>query len=79
MVWYGPIANTYVLELPQNCSKAMESRLYQFSVFALYQLSLLLGIFLLPVALVAQKLGVPFPVHRVIIRLKEAYQHASPN
>jgi len=37
----------------------MESRLYQLGVFALYQLSLLLGIFLLPVALAAQKLGVP--------------------
>jgi hypothetical protein len=57
----------------------MESRLYQFGVFALYQLSLLLGIFMLPIALVAQRLGVPLPLHRVLIRLDEAYEHATPN
>ncbi|MCU4799502.1 hypothetical protein OB920_03830 [Halobacteria archaeon HArc-gm2] len=67
------------MELPQKVAKAMESRLYQLGVFALYQLSVLLGIFLLPVALAAQKLGVPLPLHRVLNRLDEAYDHATPN
>ena len=57
----------------------MESRLYQFGLFALYQLSLFAGIFLLPVALVARKLGVPIPAHRVVVRLNEAYERARPN
>ena len=57
----------------------MESRLYQLGVFALYQLTLLLGIFMLPLALVARKLGIPIPVHRVVMRLDEAYERATPN
>lgn len=57
----------------------MDSRLYQLGVFALYQLTLLFGIFMLPVALVAQRLGVPFPLHRVVMRLDEAYERATPN
>lgn len=57
----------------------MESRLYQLSVFALYQLTLLLGIFMLPIALVAKRLGVPLPLHRVVMRLDEAYERATPN
>jgi len=57
----------------------MESQLYRGGVFALYQLSLLLGIVLLPLALVLGKLGVTLPVHKVVLRLEDAYAGATPN
>ncbi|MHB9285994.1 hypothetical protein ACKVMT_03025 [Halobacteriales archaeon Cl-PHB] len=51
----------------------MESRLYRATVFALYQLTLMVGIAMLPLALVARRLGVPLPFHRAVTRLGEAY------
>ncbi len=44
------------------------------TLFALYQLSVLAGICLLPVALVARRAGVPFPVHRVVESLGASYE-----
>jgi len=55
----------------------MASRPYTATVFALYQLSVVLGIVLLPVALAARRAGVPLPLHRIIGRLHTAYEHAS--
>jgi hypothetical protein len=55
----------------------MAPRLYTATVFVLYQLSLLLGILLLPVAMVARKAGVELPVHRLIDRLGAAYDRAA--
>lgn len=55
----------------------MESRLHRASLFVLYQLALLLGIVLMPVALVARQLGLRLPVHRVVTRVGEAYDDAS--
>lgn len=55
----------------------MASRLYRGAVFALYQLSLLLAIALLPVALVARRAGVTLPIHRAVDRLGEAYEGAA--
>lgn len=55
----------------------METRLHTATLFALYQLSVLLGIVLLPVALVARRAGVMLPIHRVIDRLGSAYDRAS--
>jgi hypothetical protein len=52
----------------------METRLHTAILFALYQLSVLLGIVLLPVALIARRAGVMIPIHRVIDRLGEAYE-----
>jgi len=57
----------------------MESQLYRGLVFALYQLSLLLGIVLLPIALVLGRMGVPLPIHKVVRRLEDAYAGATPN
>lgn len=57
----------------------MESRLYRFGLFALYQLSLLVAIFMLPVALAVRKLGLPLPMHRVVVRLNEAYERTDPS
>ncbi|PSP82868.1 hypothetical protein BRC83_08635 [Halobacteriales archaeon QS_1_68_17] len=52
----------------------MESSLYRKTVFALYQMSVLLGIVMLPVALAARQVGLSVPVHRVIDRLGSAYE-----
>jgi hypothetical protein len=43
-------------------------------LFALYQMSILTGIVLLPVALFARQLGVPLPIHRVVESLQDAYE-----
>ncbi|WP_246982161.1 hypothetical protein [Halorientalis marina] len=55
----------------------MESRLYRGTLLALYQFSLLLGITLLPIALVARQFGVALPVHWMITRLGEAYEETA--
>jgi len=44
------------------------------TLFALYQLTVLVGIALLPVALVARRAGIPLPIHRLIERLGAAYE-----
>jgi hypothetical protein len=46
-------------------------------LLALYQLSILLGILLLPVALAARRAGVVLPMDRVIERLGAAYENAA--
>jgi len=43
-------------------------------LFAVYQLSLLVGIALLPVALAAKRVGFTLPVHRAVERLGTAYE-----
>ena len=55
----------------------MASRLYRATVFALYQCSLLLGILLMPFALVAGRVGLTLPVHRLVTRLGDAYERAT--
>ena len=52
----------------------MVPRLYRAFVFALYQFSIVLGITLLPVALVAKRAGVPVPLGRLVERLGRAYE-----
>jgi len=54
----------------------MESRLYRTTLLALYQFSLLLGILMMPLALVARKVGLTLPVHRLVARLGDAYERA---
>ncbi|WP_170094717.1 hypothetical protein ACAH01_06875 [Halomicrobium sp. HM KBTZ05] len=57
----------------------MESQLYRGFVFALYQFSLLLGIVLLPIALLFGRMGLSLPIHRVVLRLEDAYAGATPS
>jgi len=47
------------------------------TVFALYQLTIVLGILLLPVALVARRLGVNLPIGELIDRLDAAYDQTA--
>lgn len=54
----------------------MASRLHRTFVAAAYQLSLLAGILLMPVALLARQIGVPLRIDRVLRRLGEAYERA---
>ena len=46
------------MEIGVVCARTMETRLYRETLFVLYQLTLLLGIALLPLALVARQFGV---------------------
>lgn len=55
----------------------MIERLRAITLFALYQLCLFVGILLMPVGLVAKRAGLPFPFHRVVRRLKTAYERAT--
>ena len=52
----------------------MAPKPYRALVFALYQFSIVLGIALLPVALVANRAGIPFPVGQLVDRLGAVYQ-----
>ena len=57
----------------------MESRLYRGVVFALYQFSLLLGIVLMPIALLLGQMGLSLPMDKVLLRLESASAGANPN
>lgn len=52
----------------------MLARLSRLVLFGAYQLSIAIGIVLLPVALVARRLGIPIPMHRAIAALGAAYE-----
>jgi hypothetical protein len=57
----------------------MDSQLYRSAVFALYQFSLLLGIVLMPIALLLGQVGLSLPMDRVLLRLENAYAGANSN
>jgi len=47
------------------------------TLLVLYQLSILFGILMFPLALAARHAGIPLPMHRVIERLGTAYETAT--
>jgi hypothetical protein len=49
-------------------------RLYHATLFVLYQVTLLCGIALLPLALLTRRVGVRLPVDRAVLGIKEAYE-----
>ncbi len=53
-------------------------RIYRATLLALYQLTLLAGILMLPVAMVTQRLGFRLPIHRAVRRLGDAYEQQTP-
>lgn len=55
----------------------MAQRLYRATLLVLYQLSIALGIALLPIALLTRRVGLPIPIHRVVQRLGAAYEKAA--
>ena len=52
-------------------------RAYRTSLLALYQIALLVGIALMPLALVTQRFGIRLPLDRPILRLKDAYERTT--
>lgn len=50
----------------------MLERVFRIMLFGAYQVSIALGILLLPVAVVAGRLGIPLPVHRLLAALGSA-------
>jgi hypothetical protein len=53
-------------------------RIHRATLLVLYQLALIAGIALLPVAMVTDRLGVRLPIHRAVRRLGDAYERAAP-
>jgi hypothetical protein len=56
----------------------MIDRLRHATLFALYQLSIVLGIVLLPIALVFGRLGLRLPLDRLVRELGEATKRTQP-
>jgi hypothetical protein len=57
----------------------MRSIIQRATVLMLYQLSILSGIVLLPVAVAMRRVGVTLPLHRVIDRVGDAYERTATN
>jgi len=55
----------------------MAATLYRAIVLALYQISIVLGIALLPVALVANRAGIPFPIGQLLDRIDSVYERTA--
>jgi hypothetical protein len=51
-------------------------RAHRATLLALYQLTLLAGILLMPLALVTQRFGIRLPIDRAVLSLKNAYERA---
>lgn len=54
----------------------MITTLRRASLFALYQLTVLTGIALLPLAVLARQFGVTLPIGRIVGAVGSAYEHA---
>jgi len=54
----------------------MSRTIRRLTMLALYQLTVLLGITLLPLAVVTRRLGVPLPLGRAVDGAKTAYETA---
>ena len=52
----------------------MIDRAHRATLFALYQLSIALGIVMLPVAMAANRVGLRLPVHRLVEGLGTKYE-----
>jgi hypothetical protein len=55
----------------------MIHRVQRFALLAAYQLSIALGIVLLPIALAFRRFGVMLPVHRFVDRVGDAYEQTA--
>ena len=54
-------------------------RLHRFALLVAYQVTLLVGLLLLPVAMVTQRLGFRPPIDRLVMRLKQRYERTTAN
>lgn len=55
----------------------MSRTISRLALFAVYQLTVLLGIALLPIALFTRRVGVPLPLGRIVDSTKAAYEAAA--
>lgn len=55
----------------------MRTHLNRAIVFAVYQLTLIAGILLLPLALAMQKAGITLPLHRAVGRVNDIYDETT--
>ncbi|WP_165874877.1 hypothetical protein [Natrarchaeobius oligotrophus] len=56
----------------------MITRVYHATLFALYQLCIVIGIVAMPLALAARQAGVTLPVHRLLANVERAYDASRP-
>jgi len=68
--------NVYIPATADELSTQMIHSLHRHSLFALYQLTVALGILMMPIALVARRAGVRLPFGRIVDALGEAYEQA---
>ncbi|MFC6718465.1 hypothetical protein ACFQGT_00685 [Natrialbaceae archaeon GCM10025810] len=54
----------------------MKSRVHHATLFALYQLSIVIGIVAMPLAIAAHQVGFSLPIHRLITNVGDAYENA---
>jgi hypothetical protein len=55
----------------------MISKLYRMSLLALYQLTVALGILVMPLAMLARRAGLRLPIHRIVEAADRAYENAA--
>ncbi len=63
----------YTTVAPATTTQMLDS-LYRAGVFTVYQLTLVVGILLMPLALMAGRLGVPMPVGDLVAAAGRAYE-----
>ena len=66
----------YTAPAPAPATQMLDS-LYRAGVSTVYQLTLVAGIVLMPVALLASRLGVPVPVGDIVAAVGRAYESAA--
>lgn len=64
---------------PAEHAMSMIARARRAILFALYQLTIMVGIVAMPMALTARQAGVTLPIHRLIETVGGAYENASPD
>lgn len=57
----------------------MDSTLYRSTLFALYQISLIMAIVMLPLAVMTKQMGFTLPAHKPVDRFGSAYEQAAEN
>ncbi|WP_202911833.1 hypothetical protein [Natrialba swarupiae] len=54
----------------------MISRVYRATLFALYQLCIVIGIVAMPLAIATRQAGLSLPIHRLLSNVEQAYETA---
>ncbi|QSW98616.1 hypothetical protein [Haloterrigena alkaliphila] len=57
----------------------MISRVYHATLFALYQLCIVIGIVAMPLAIAARQAGVTLPIHRILANVEDSLEARQPD